>query len=254
MFSIFKKREIVFVHCPKTGGTYVCQHESGKAPVISGLRDLGHSYIVDDSISKNPIYQYGPNKTGEDSVVNRSDIEGLPVFSIVRNHYDWLVSYFYHAGGDPNNKYFNPEHYDYKYSKKGFDYLVRVICDREDKWPNNKLLFPQVFSSGGDMICDYIANTNSLDDNLSEISDIYGLKYQKKGKQRVGRVGDSEYKKYFSDSLAQLVLDTWEDELQIYGFGFDKLETNEPILSRHIDKDLKEQVKLTDNKLIWTSK
>lgn len=235
-------KKVILLHCPKTGGTYVCQHESNEKPVLSGLHNWGHSTVTSDKSGINPFYAFKDN--GLNPIFLESEINSKPIISIVRNHFDWLVSYFYHAGGDKNNKYYNSRHYDAKIAEKGFEYLVKSICDRDDVWPNNKFIFRQIFSSSGHFLPDCIARTHSLDADLHDISKILRLEYSQKSRQRVGRKVDESYKKYFSDSLVDLVNKTWMEEISLYGFSFDKIETNEPVIGRGlISKTLKENIK-----------
>jgi hypothetical protein len=247
---ISHKSQVVFIHGPKTGGTYVCQHESGGEKVISPIEDIGHSFIIDNVGELNPFYAFHDNERATKIVTERERIKNKVIFSIVRNHFDWLVSYFYHAGGDKNNKYYNPEHYDHDIAQKGFEYFIKKICEREDIWPNNKPIFRQAFSSNGDFICDYVARTHSLDDDLELFSNKYKLLYIKRNKQRVGRKESDDYRRYYSDELVDLINSTWSDEMELYGFSFN--ENHSGIIDRFVNKKEKKSIKydILKNKIL----
>ena len=217
---------------------------------IIELTQLGHSTVTSNKRELNPFYLHKDD--GMNPIFLESEIRGKPVISIVRNHYDWLVSYFYHSGGSKSNKYYNSEHYDAENAAKGFEYLVKTICDRETLWPNNKFIFRQIFSSNSNMVVDFIARTHTLDADLLEISKILGLGYSRKSKERVGRPNNMSYQKYFSDELVSLVEDMWKEELSLYGFAFEEFETNSPLVGRGlISKDIKVNTKYCGSRLIY---
>jgi hypothetical protein len=143
-YKLIKSRDTkaIFLHCPKTGGSYINQHESRAIPILSNVDDWGHA-TVHSVKGRNPFYNYKDTRINPTYL--EKEIGSRKVITVVRNHFDWLVSYYYHAGGDPKNKYYNPNHYDSHAAAKGFEYLVRSICDRDDVWPNKNFIFRQTF-------------------------------------------------------------------------------------------------------------
>ena len=112
-----KQPKLAFLHIPKTGGSYIVQEDD----VLTSMRNLGHSSIVDKPGIANPLYAiHDPTRTAT-QVTLFAAIQQYIVFATTRNIFSWLVSYSSHAGGwNPN--YHDPDHYDYDNARKGFDY------------------------------------------------------------------------------------------------------------------------------------
>ncbi len=236
----FRRRVPAFIHIPKTGGTYLGQLESTQTPVIQPVKHLGHRYVVTNPDSLNPIYNVPPYNWPK-YTINYADTHKYLLFVVVRNIYDWLVSYYHHAGGT-NEKYRNMEHYDYALAQKGFDYLVNSIMDREDIWPNRKFIFFQVFADNGKLVADYILRNSTLDADLEWLAQAEKLEYHQQPRQRVGHSDD--YKPYYSSGLIQKVESTWNREMLLYGFSFDKTFDNsdKALLRKKISKYDKDHI------------
>ncbi len=240
LLNVFRPRpRVAFLHIPKTGGTYLIQLESTKKPVLQPIKYLGHNYITEEPEEINVIYFRHDQKNMREAVILKSKLAKIPVFSIVRNMFSWLVSYYGHAGGT-NPKYANTEHYDYDNASKGFEYLIKVLADRDDQWPCRKFIFAQNFASRGDLVPSWILRNHTLDSDLSNLAKNYGLIYQQKSRQRIGKHED--YRTYFTDDLVNLVFDTWKREINLYGFSFEENEEQNPTLPREITQEIKNSV------------
>lgn len=228
------RKNVAFIHIPKTGGTYV-----GK--VYENLNYLGHSCVINTKEEQKPS-RYPP-AIGILRTVYYKEISDYYVFSIVRNPFEWLVSYAAHAGGW-NPIYCDKNHYDYINANKGFDYLVKSIADRTDTWPNRNLLFFQLFSDDGKFITDRLLKTETLDADLSILASDFNIVYKKINRQRVG-VHD-KYKTYYTDRLIDIVQNIWKQELNLFGYDFDGvIESNIPF-NRSINK-IKYSYNYTEN-------
>lgn len=228
-----------FIHIPKTGGTYLTQYETDKNPVIWPMKPLGHSCVVNKSISLPDDY---PPRIGYLRYINdQNDLKKYFVFSTVRNIFDWLVSYWGHAGGH-NPKYHDTNHYDYENAQKGFEYLVKTIANREDKWPSRKFIHFAVFSYHGDLIVDWINRTETLDEDLKALAKYKNLRYVRKEKQREG-VRKRDYRDYYNDELIELVYKTWGRELKLFGYTFEGLDIETAVLKRKIEGSQKDNIK-----------
>jgi len=234
------KEATAFLHVPKSGGTYQAQLETSKHPVISPLKYLGHSDVVDEDGDVNLTYLQHDQQHARDSVIARRDIRRYYMVSSVRNLFDWFVSYAGHAGAW-NSRYQSSEHYDYENAQRGFDYLLKTIADREDQWPSRKFVHCQLFSSGGDLVVDWLNRTNSLDDDLQILARRRGLSFRKMQRQRVG--GISDYRQHYSDPLVELVYSTWKRAIELFGFSYHLDSSTDGVLGLEISPQQKASIK-----------
>jgi hypothetical protein len=206
-----------FIHIPKTGGTFVTQYENSRRSVIFPIRNLGHATVVDPDWE---MLWDVPAPFGEANAIPRADLDGSLVFSNVRNLFPFFVSYFHHAAGHIE-KYRNPHHYDFAAANRGFDYLLKAIADRDMVWPSRRFVHHQLFAQpSGAAVVSWLNCTASLDMNLHEMAQVFGLRYREGKPQRVGPPGD--YRSYYTDALADLVHLTWKREIDLFGFEFDE--------------------------------
>lgn len=238
----------LFLHIPKTGGTYLNQIETNwqdRKPVVEPLDSLGHATLIDTTQPLPP--NYPPMGMGDPYSKPIDELKRCFIVTTVRNPFDWLVSYAAHAGGW-SARYCDKDHYDYALSNKGFGELLRAICDREDPWPSRKFLFMQAFSSSGALSVDWFCRTEQLDKGLEELAHAKRLIYRRQPKQRVGERKD--YRAYYDDKLISLVYETWGRELSLYGYDFDGPRDNAHLLGP-VPKRIKKAVRYTwaDDKL-----
>jgi hypothetical protein len=234
------QHKVLFLHVPKTGGTYLSAREAGQ-PVLSGMRYLNHAYVICHPGELNPLYVHTRPELARSKVILRHRIRA-PLFSVVRNIFDILVSYAGHAGGW-NPKYANPGHYDFAPANRGFEYLLQTIANREDLWPNRRFIFQQLFDSGGGLVADRILRNETLDDDVAAMALGLNLAYRRQARARVGVRAD--YRSYYNDKLIRLVAETWGRELRLFGYDFDNTEAAAAtaVLPRNVDARLKAEVR-----------
>lgn len=214
-------KKYVFLHVPKTGGTYVARN----GDVLKPIYDLNHSVLVNMPYTGSDDYPPNPgylSKMRKDiSLVIRPN---RVCFATVRNPFDWLVSYWCHCGKDIDESTFPPpEHYDYRIARKGFDYFVRSIADRSVGWPSRKFIYFAFFAYHGDFVVDRLIHQENLDSELAEFArDSEGLQYRHQPKAMVSKNRNPDYRVYYDDRLVGVVWDTWWRELRLYGYAFEE--------------------------------
>jgi hypothetical protein len=209
--------KLAFLHIPKTGGTFLTQAESDGQPVVGPIQNLGHVTILDNDSDFDLDVAKPYSQT---ATMRRIDVDQYLVFSNVRNTFAFFVSYMFHSGG-LNPKYRDDSHYDYVAANKGLDYLIKTIADRDTLWPSRRFINYMLFSQPrGDLITDWINYSETLDSDLIEMATYYGLRYRSMPKQRVS--GYHDYRPYYKSALVDFVNDTWNREVLIFGFNFEK--------------------------------
>jgi hypothetical protein len=158
------------------------------------------------------------------------------------------VSYAGHAGGW-NYRYRDPEHYDFVAANKGFDFLLKTIANREDIWPNRKFIYCQLFCNNGQLVSDWINRLETFEDDLTALAARAEVNHNPRPRQRVGNRND--YRQYYTDSLIELVYETWGRELKLFGYDFENPESSSGLLSREIDSRTKGSIRYSwsDDKL-----
>jgi hypothetical protein len=122
----------------------------------------------------------------------------------------------------------NKGHYDYDIGQKGFEYLIKNIMDRDDRWPSRKFLFTQNFSvPGGHFVPDHILHNENLDAELTSLLNGRGLTLEYGKRQMIGTRERLHPFSYFSDKLLQKVHDIWSREYCLYGYNQNDIYANE---------------------------
>lgn len=205
--SISGKKIPVFVHIPKTGGTYVTSRFPRDAFV-----SLNHMLLrvkrTDEYI---PLGLVGTKWKPSSNHV---------LFTTVRNPLTFFRSYYHHVIG--HGLYHNHSHYDFEIAQKGFDYLMRNIMERDDIWPSRKFLYPQLFDQSGKLIVRWINRTENLDEDMKLFTEMLGYPFSPGEKKRAAPVKDLS--EYYSDALMEQVCDVYAREFDAFGYSVYGLE------------------------------
>jgi len=196
------KQIAVFVHIPKTGGTYVksCFPENGFVTLGHALlrEDLSDDYVPKGLVGT----RFRPR-------------QNHCLFTIIRDPITFFRSYYHHVIG--HGHYHNRDHYDFKAASKGFDYLMRVIMDRDDAWPSRRFLYPQLFDQSGKLIVNWINRIEMLDADMAALMAKLGCPYEPAERRRAAPV--SALTDYYSDELLQRVESQYCRERDLFGYA-----------------------------------
>lgn len=192
---------LVYVHIPKTGGT----------SVTSGVHadwfvTLNHMLLRENLTDQFiPIGLMGTKWQPSTRHV---------LFTTVRNPLTFFRSYYHHVIG--HGQHHNHEHYDFKTAQKGFDYLMRVIIDRDDFWPSRKFLYPQLFNQSGQLIVNWINRTESLNEDMKCLMTKMGYPFTPLETKRAAPI--KELSSYYSDHLMNQVSEVYSREFEAFGY------------------------------------
>jgi len=224
-----------FLHVLKTGGTYIGQLDSSDTPVLWPIQYLGHTVVVNSTDEFDR--EFPPAGYSENKYIYSKDLKDKLVFSVVRNPFDWLVSYISFQGGW-KKEYAETSHYDYELckDKNKFDYAVKTILERDDgKWPSKRFMYFQLFDSNAYLVPSWFMRNETLDDDLEFFAKSNGYKYTQKEKQKVG--SRSDYRSYYTDELRELLEKAWSRELNMFGYNFDGYEKEHILFNSKLSKE-----------------
>lgn len=234
--TLGSRRKIpVFIHIPKTGGTYIVNRLKGSHAIT-----MNHMLLREQLIDKYiPVGLMGTKWKPTKRHV---------LFTTVRNPLHFFRSYYHHVAGHSN--LVNRWHYDYKHAAKGFEYLMRTIMAREDTWPSRKFLYPQLFDQSGQLVVNWINKNESLDYDMKCLAEKLGdSPYIPGEKKRAAPVKDLD--DYYSESLKDLVYEVYAREFEVFGY-MESEHLGQKFL--HHDVSLsKVSYKYVSDELIWQS-
>ena len=187
------KRKIgtfVFTHIQKTGGTSLKQFFE-----VSHLPTSHNKLEQDLNILKE----------------NNIDINNVFCFSIIRNPWEKMVSYyFFHRQLNPNKE-------KAIQSKLSFYDWIKFLKDKsqERPWFSSNVSF---LSYEGKFRADYIVNFHKY------VRDMDLIKFLFRKDQPLPKLNVSthdNYKKYYNDETIQIVADIYKEDIDFFGFDFD---------------------------------
>jgi len=215
---------IYFCHIPKTSGTSL----EPSSPITGwSTRDnkkkiryfnIGHKFHVNNSYNL-------PNNKGGHKDWNFEYFENAEdcytvfpnfKFSIVRNPFDLLCSYYHHrpcSGWASVNRILNI---------RTFEHFINRYCDDDTIWPQPLLkenLFSQLYNEQEKCMVDLIIKYEYRNEALNILMDKFNLDFLSlKNHERNRNKGD--YKKYYNPELIKLVEKKCKFELDTFRYNF----------------------------------
>ncbi|MEM1183969.1 MAG: sulfotransferase family 2 domain-containing protein [Planctomycetota bacterium] len=231
----------VFLHVPKTGGTYLSRVHNAGRPVLWPLRYLGHALIGSADGHHGPLMTETPWVWSK--FITKKDLRRNFVFSVCRNPFDLLVSYRAHASKyDPAVT--GEGSHDFDASHGDFGDFVKRLADRECPWPNRRMLHFQMFADDGEFVVDWVFRNESLDDDAEALANHLGVEYSRLERLRTGRGNrPKDYREMYTDSLVDLVERTWGDDLALFGYDFESGPVEGQGLHGPIDDDRRRSIR-----------
>lgn len=152
-------------------------------------------------------------------------------FTIVRNPYNMLVSYF--TFGWPYSKNVRP-YTDRKFINRdifqSFDYFIKSYCDPDFNWiikDNQKFLYFPIFDKEGDCRCPVVFRLEDIDFCMEQLGKNFNFVFRAPTPAKSSRADDksrNSWKSYYSNELYDLVSKKFERECNAFGYDFDGIK------------------------------
>jgi hypothetical protein len=198
-----------FIHIPKCAGTSVEQ-------VCSTITDLiklphGYSYDLGDNFPS-PLYKPIWGKIHKKSF-NPSNFD--KIYTIVRNPFDLLVSYYHHTHKESKGidgwGNCNLVH-GFKSWREFLDSYLNPYLPWHLQ-PMKKSLFSMAYRNNGS----WIPDKTFYFENLEELEEYFGLEFPKKNKT-LNKT--QHYSKFYTPQDVYLLNKIWEDDLTKFNYSF----------------------------------
>jgi hypothetical protein len=148
----------------------------------------------------------------------RKDIAiGNTVFTVVRNPYSWLVSWWGMTSTSAGLTFNN--------------WLRNVAIRPPDPvkpWPSDKFLFAACWADDGTLMMDRTLRQEHLDVGLRELASQTGITFTPSERVNVGR-HRTNYRTYYSPAAVRFVEKHWGRELDLFGYDLDGATMEGPI-------------------------
>lgn len=199
----------LFIHIPKTSGQSA---KSDKRVIYQG-----HRFLRDNVKNNAPDQRYF-----EDTVMPKHIIpQSKPfIFTIVRNPFDLLVSYYEHVGrkyGATGWAGCNEFH-----NFKSFEQFIRAYCNPKYEWHIpllQRMLFSQLFDNKGNCVPNLIIKLEHREAGIKALAKHTGITLSSK---RVNTNSSKpHYTSYYSPELRRLVEQKCSYELDLFGYNFE---------------------------------
>jgi len=241
----------VFIHIPKTGGTWITKNllemnflaipdhgycTAELSPAIAYMRPYNEcSYIFNGVFPEPPALEI-------DTKIIASSILSLPDYytsalklSVIRNPFDWLVSYWMHKG-DGHDGWDDINHI---HGIRGFEEFVTKYCDPNFPWHHWRFhiskLF-QIFRSDSRSQLDVLFKFENLNANFKDLMVHCGFLEKNDRLPVEGKFGfinhkKKDYRSYYNDKTRELVEKRFEFYLSRFGYDFDGVTTQQQFFS-----------------------
>jgi len=190
-------KDCVFIHIPKTGGTSV-------------LKWLQTNLECKKSCTKHCTIEKWNKHKGQKTIH----------FTVVRNPYARILSWFHYQGKMANNRYKSKCNRSYDkemmfYYKKGFQYWLET--GRPDVLLNKTILTQQV--DFYDENCLFVLSTENLSEEFSKVQDFFYVYEPIKHLNKSGK-DTKNYREYYNKDTKKIVSKLFEKDLDILKYTF----------------------------------
>ncbi|WP_366652722.1 sulfotransferase family 2 domain-containing protein [Stappia sp.] len=206
-----EKANLLFVHVPKCGGSFV---EQAFQPWILKCP----SRRLRDARGHLTYRQYA-----QVFARHRVDLAGMTSFTVVRNPWDWHVSWFHYLKEDRGRGQSGMPTEVELFQKFDFsDYLAWLADDNAPTSPSGyirKQLVDYITDDDGEIAVDVILRQEKLEDDLAAMIGDLNLATEVP-RQRANSSERGDYRGYYDDAGAELVARRHRDDIAQFGYTF----------------------------------
>jgi len=242
--SLPQKNRVFFIHVPKTAGTaakwYLDQrgietyHNSDPHPF---------TFLAVEKVTS-PINAHIDGKrvnlqVSETYPIRPGLFDSMLKFSLTRNPFDWLVSYYLHGTPETEDGWGNV---NYIYGIRSFSEFVEKYCSPKIQWNHglnstywNRMTYCQWFNQAGESVVDFAIRSENLAEGMNELLTAAGLvegqlEHPPKTASNVSHKRKKrDYREYYDDASREIVEQYFSRELKIFGYDFNGV-TDERII------------------------
>ena len=214
--------KIFYLHIPKTAGSWI-EHNSFRNGHYNILPQGGHR-TPNNKVSQSKYFCPPDNlKEGRDDkwfYIPFQDVSNYRCFSVLRNPFDWLVSYYNHKKSNHSGW----ANCNVIHGFKSFEEFVKFYCNEDNIWhvPTvHKFMTAMVFDHEGVCKSEAFIYYETMNESLKQLFPSIKPTGFKKSK--------NNYKSFYTQDMIDMVSEKFKIELKMYGYDFNG-RTNEKLV------------------------
>jgi len=231
--SLPEKDRLFFVHVPKTAGTAVKWYFEQRELETYHLSDPHPFPVLRIEKVTTPIF----------GRVNRQDInlqvqqsfpmyqnrwENMLKFSLTRNPFSWLVSWYLHGTPETEDGWGNV---NYIYGIRSFPEFVEKFCSPKVPWNHalntmywKRSMYAQWFDRNATPVVNFAIRSENLYDGMERLliaSGFENIKHPPRNKSNYSHRKNKDYREYYDSASSEMVEKYFARELRVFGYDFD---------------------------------
>jgi hypothetical protein len=206
-------RRIYFLHVPKCGGTFV------ESVFIRHIRQC-ETQALPEAAGHLTLRDYR-------RIFRARGIDGpAEWFTVVRNPFDWHVSWFHYLKGDPQGRDSGHPTEAELFQRFEFHDYVRWLDDPTAPATPSRLMHKQfrdyLVDDDGRIGVDHVLRQESLREDLERFVRLLRLdvKIPAAGARLRASDRDADHRRYYTDATAEIIARRHADDLRLFGYRF----------------------------------
>ncbi len=204
---------MIFIHTPKCGGSFVADAfglRFSLCPTLRWREAAGHRTYRE--------YRDIFSARGH-------DIHDWRLFTVIRNPWDWHVSWYNYVGKDEGGRHSGlPLEHEQIRNLSFSDYLKWLDDEELPRSPENYLrmqISDWIVDEQGRTRADHVLRQETLESDLRDMAAKYGLLLKVRQGARINASrADRDYRKYYSDADAERIARRHARDIRMFGYSF----------------------------------